>query len=54
MENLYQGKNTKALDPRGMFIIQAKEDVVVWVGANIPTANIEPYKLCAERAIKLL
>jgi hypothetical protein len=33
MENLYQGKSSKVLDPRGMFIIISKEVVRVWVGS---------------------
>lgn len=54
MENLYQGKNSKVLDPRGMFIIQGREYVKVWVGSMIPQSNIEPYKRCVEDYIKLL
>ena len=26
----------------------------MWVGSKIPEVNIEPYKACAERQIKLL
>jgi hypothetical protein len=33
MENLYQGKNSKVLDPRGMFIIVGKEMMRIWVGS---------------------
>jgi hypothetical protein len=33
MENLYDGKNTKVLDPRGMFIIQGKDLLKIWVGS---------------------
>lgn len=36
MENLYQGKNGKVLDPRGMFIIQGRDIIKVWVGSQIP------------------
>lgn len=32
MENLYQGKSSKVLDPRGMFIIQGKDYLRVWIG----------------------
>jgi hypothetical protein len=51
MENLYQGKNSKVLDPRGMFIIQAKDLIRVWVGSQIPKDNLEPYRHCAESYI---
>lgn len=54
MENLYHGKNSKVLDPRGMFIIQGKDVVRVWVGSQIPQMNIQPYKECAENYIKVL
>ena len=33
MENLYQGKNSKKLDPRGAFIIQGEKDMKVWLGS---------------------
>ena len=54
MENLYHGKNSKVLDPRGMFIIQGKDVVRVWVGSQIPQMNIKPYIECAENYIKVL
>ncbi len=54
MENLYQGKNSKVLDPRGMFIIQGKDCIKVWVGSSIPPDNLEPYTQCAESYIKTL
>jgi hypothetical protein len=40
MENLYQGKSSKVLDPRSIFIIQGRDSMRVWVGANVPQANL--------------
>lgn len=54
MENLYQGKNSKKLDPRGVFIIQAKEEMRVWLGSQVPPTNLLEYKKCAEHYIKIL
>eukprot|EP00347_Sterkiella_histriomuscorum_P011735 403371304 len=54
MENLYQGKNSKVLDPRGMFLIQGRDMMRIWIGSQIPAANIEPYKKCVETYIPLL
>lgn len=54
MENLYSGKNSKVLDPRGMFIVQGKDLLRIWVGQLIPPANLEPYRQCADKTIKLL
>ena len=54
MENLYQGKSSKVLDPRGMFLIQGREFMRVWIGSQIPPANLQPYKDCAEKSIKIL
>lgn len=33
MENLYQGKNCKLLDPRGVFIIRSNDEFKLWVGS---------------------
>jgi hypothetical protein len=44
MENLYQGNNSKVLDPRGMFILWGKDMIKVWVGAQIPQTNLLPYR----------
>ena len=54
MENLYQGKTSKVLDPRGMFIIQGKNEIRIWIGSQIPAVNIEVYKKTAEEYIKTL
>lgn len=54
MENLYSGKNSKVLDPRSMFIIQARDFIRVWIGASIPPTNLQPYKDYAESYIKTL
>mmetsp|Transcript_23034 Transcript_23034/g.22397 ORF Transcript_23034/g.22397 Transcript_23034/m.22397 type:complete len:177 (+) Transcript_23034:1561-2091(+) len=55
MENLYQGTQTsKLLDPRGLFIIQSKEEIRLWVGSQIHPSNLEEYKSCAESFIVLL
>jgi len=54
MENLYHGKNSKLLDPRGMFIIQGRDTIRVWVGSQIPPTNLKPYRDCAEKYIKIL
>lgn len=40
MENLYHGKSSKVLDPRGMFIIQGRENIIIWVGSQIPEGNL--------------
>jgi hypothetical protein len=40
MENLYHGKNSKVLDPRGMFLIQGRDTLVIWVGSQIPEGNL--------------
>ena len=48
MENLYSGKSSKVLDPRGMFIIQGKETMRIWVGSKIPSENLQPYRNYAE------
>lgn len=44
MENLYSGKSSKVLDPRGMFIIQGRDIITVWTGSQIPSGNILPYQ----------
>jgi shikimate 5-dehydrogenase len=54
MENLYQGNNSKTLDPRGMFIVQGREEIKIWVGSLIPPVNMEPYKECVENFIKII
>jgi predicted TIM-barrel enzyme len=55
MENLYTGSQTsKLLDPRGVFIIQSKDEIRVWIGASVPQANLEEYRKCADSFIELL
>ena len=54
MENLFDHKNSKTLDPRGVFIIQGRDEIKIWVGSLVPKANLQPYKNCAEDHIKLL
>jgi hypothetical protein len=54
MEDLYSGKNGKILDPRGMFLVQGKDHLKVWVGSQIPAANIDAYRKCIEDYIPLL
>lgn len=54
MEDVYSGKNGKVLDPRGMFMIQGKDSVKVWVGSQMPPHNIDAYRVCVEDHIKIL
>ena len=54
MENLFDGKNSKTLDPRGMFILQGREEIKIWIGGLMAKANLQPYKECAENYITLL
>jgi len=54
MENLYHGKNSKLLDPRGMFIVQGRDIIRIWVGSQIPPANLQSYREYAEKYIKIL
>lgn len=54
MENLYQGKSSKVLDPRSMFIVQGKDTIKIWVGEKIPQANQAPYRDYAQRYVKTL
>lgn len=44
MENLYYGANSKCLDPRGVFVIQAKDEIRVWIGAQVFPSNLSIYK----------
>lgn len=54
MENLYQGKSSKVLDPRSMFVVVGKETIRIWIGSMIPKINVELYKECALNQVKLL
>lgn len=39
MEHLYSKNQGKALDPRGVFIIQSEKRLIVWVGGEVQGAN---------------
>ena len=40
MENLFDGNNSKTLDPRGMFILQGREEIKIWIGGLMAKANL--------------
>lgn len=54
MENLYQGKNSKWLDPRGVFVIQGKEEMRIWIGSDVSPFNLKIYLQVADDYIQLL
>ena len=52
MENLYTGR--KVLDPRGVFVVQGRDGIRVWVGAQVPKDNIAKYRERAEKHVETL
>ena len=46
--NFFQrGQNYRALDPRGMCILQTETAMYLWIGAELAPANYEPYMSAA-------
>jgi len=43
LETFYDQKNNKGLDPRGVFIIQTQEQLILWIGNEVLEANYERY-----------
>jgi hypothetical protein len=39
MEHLYSKNQEKALDPRGIFVIQSEKRLVIWIGNEIQGDN---------------
>lgn len=55
MENFYSsGPRFKALDPRGMFILQGEASLHLWVGAEVPEENKQAYFAAAQQLVGLL
>lgn len=54
LENLYSAKSTKVLDPRFMFVIQTKTRLWLWIGSQVPKANIEKYQNVAHQTANML
>lgn len=54
LENLYIGKSTKVLDPRFFFIIHSKTKLWLWIGSQVPKANVDRYQEVANQTAKLL
>lgn len=55
MENILQDKaGTKTLDPRTVFIFQTRNELHMWIGADILAANIDTYMRVAQDYIKIL
>ena len=44
LENLYTNKQTsKSLDPRGIFIVVSKDEIWIWIGAQMIEGNMSDY-----------
>jgi hypothetical protein len=56
MENLYDSgaTNTKVFDPRFMYVVQSKTQLLLWVGELIPKGNLAKYREVAEHHAQLL
>jgi len=47
MENLYQRPSFKALDPRGVFIIQTETSTTIWLGSQMSPLTLSAYTSAA-------
>jgi hypothetical protein len=47
LENLY-AKSNKVFDPRFFFVVHTKTRLWLWIGNQVPKANIEKYQEVAQ------
>ena len=54
MDPLYDDKNFRALDPRGIFIILTQGKNYIWMGSKVPESIEKLYQTCAFGYLKIL
>lgn len=54
MDPLYDDKNFRALDPRGIFLILLQGKSYIWIGSKIPESISKLYYACAIGYLKIL